>query len=453
VGSTPTITNNCQTFDAAGRCNVGCGATNLAIRGAFTVGGTGETYGVLLQDSPNALIQSNAICGNDGNDGAGIRIKGDGTGIQIRGNLVNAFGGINNSHGIWMEDCKGAAPWVVDNFSIAASGVNANDLVDGIRSMGDCHPVIDSNLLITGGGEGNAANPNGVYCGANAAKLASRCVVLGNVIRGSQNGYPTQAAGVRCDDGGCMKIASNTITGRGGMTSFGVYLGATGTFVDRNVISGGCSPIGEGVHTQGSFARIQNNRIFGVTMADCAAGQAPPVVKQSYGMHAFTGAGGNEIDVHSNDIDGFAPAQACTSRAIELDVLPAAPAGGVGIFRNNVLRGGACTAARYGFVEANVAGDPRIFESNDLDPYVAPTALYMDEVATAVGVPGVNALVDMTTSNNLSVDATFVLYPGNLHLTAASPVIGKGTATGAPAYDMDGKARSPVTPDIGAAEH
>src|SRR6185436_7809401 len=108
-------------------------------------------------------------CANDGQSGSAIRIVGDGTGITIRGNLVNAFGGATDSHGIWMEDCGGAAPWIVDNHYIAAAGDTQQTSVDAIRAMGDCHPVIDSNERITGGGEGQAANPNGVHCGANAA--------------------------------------------------------------------------------------------------------------------------------------------------------------------------------------------------------------------------------------------------------------------------------------------
>ncbi len=115
--------------------------------------------------------------------------------------------------------------------------------VDAIRAIGDCHPVIDSNVRITGGAESGAVGANGVYCGANAT-AASRCVVLGNLlIEGSAFGFPPTAVGVRCDDGGCMRIAHNVITGRGGIDSWGVWLGATGTFVDDNAIDGGCASI------------------------------------------------------------------------------------------------------------------------------------------------------------------------------------------------------------------
>ena len=85
--------------------------------------GTGDTYGRPAQqrarlDRPDHrdLLRTQA------DHGAGIRISGDATGMLVRGNNINAFGGVQDSHGIWMEDCNDAAPWIVDNFNIAADG-------------------------------------------------------------------------------------------------------------------------------------------------------------------------------------------------------------------------------------------------------------------------------------------------------------------------------------------
>jgi len=56
--------------------------------------------------------------------------------------------------------------------------------------------------------------------------------------------------------------------------------------------------------------------------------------------------------------------------------------------------------------------DPRIFESNNLDPVAGsstPSALYRDEAATDITTAaGVDALTDMTVSGTLSVDSMFV---------------------------------------------
>jgi hypothetical protein len=258
--------------------------------------------------------------------------------------------------------------------------------------------------------------------------------------------------GVRCDNGGCMKIAGNVITGRGGVESYGVLLEKTGSLVDQNIIRGGCASMATaGVLVTDAYSRVQNNRIFGFTAVDCSAN--PPNVGQSYGMRIFTAAGPNEIDIHSNTIDGGGANVQCRSRAIELDVGPAPPAAGVGIFRNNILRSGSCGMARAGFIEFAPGADPRIFENNDLDPTGAPAALYIDEGGNQLTtVAGVDALLDMTVSGTLSADPLFVSFPADLHLQAGSPCAGAGTPNGAPLYDMEGDMRDPMKPSIGADE-
>jgi hypothetical protein len=451
IASRVRLTANCASLDGVGHCDDFC-ANNPSIRGR-TTNGPGTTYAVLLQDSPGSTIEGSALCANDGDQGAAIRVGGDATGVTIRANLVNAFGGAQSSHGIWMEDCGGAAPWIVDNHYIASAGDTQQTSVDGIRAIGDCHPVIDSNERINGGGEGQASNPNGVHCGANGAGVASQCVILGNqLIRGSEFGFPPIATGVRCDGDGCLRIERNRITGRGGNSSYGVWLEATTAVVDTNVISGGCSPTAVGVHALDTAARLQNNRIFGFTQPDCAPGSNPnPQV--SAGLEVLLAAGANEIDVHSNDIDGGGMALGCIARALDLGVGPSAPAGGKGVFRNNILRAGACMSERYGVFEADPSADPRIFENNNLDPFLSPTALYFDEGMTPLATDAeVNALIDMTVGGVISADSMFVAYPGDLHLLPGSPCLGAGTPAGAPARDMDGDGRDPAAPDIGADE-
>jgi hypothetical protein len=448
VSARATIKNNCQSLDpATGRCDDFCGSPPTpAIRGRFTPG-TGEAYGVLVQDSPGTIVEESAICGVDGDTGGGIRVAGDGTGVLIRANLINAWGGALDSHGVWLEDCGGAAPWIVDNQYIAAGGDSPMTRTDGVRAMGDCHPVVDSNVQITGGGEGGSSGANGVHCGANGAGTASACVVLGNaLIEGSDVGFPPTSVGVRCDGDGCNRIAGNVITGRGGVDTWGVWLERTGAVVEDNTIDAGCAVTSAiGVYSNDSFARLENNLIGG---GACNGGGAAT----STALFVEIAAGGNEIDVHSNTIDGrgLGGAAGCDSAAVRIGAGSPPPTGGVGIFRNNIMLAGACPT-RAGFSENTNAGDPRIFESNDLAPNGSPPAVYVDEGGVALtDASMVNALTDMTVSGNITADPMFANYPMDLHLTAGSMCVDSGTTAGAPLDDFEGDPRS--SPDIGYDE-
>ena len=213
VGSNVQIDNNCLALDAGGRCDDHCnGGVNPSIRGCVS-NCAGTTYAVLLQDSPGSLVQATAMCGNDGQNGASVRIAGDGTGIVIRGNLTDSWGGALDSHGIWMEDCNDAAPWIVDNYVISANGDTQMTRVNAIRAIGACHPVVDSNVQITSGGEGQAGAPIGVYCGVNGQGVASKCVVLGNPrIEGSAFGFRRRRPACAATTAGA--IASRTTRSR-----------------------------------------------------------------------------------------------------------------------------------------------------------------------------------------------------------------------------------------------
>jgi hypothetical protein len=171
------------------------------------------------------------------------------------------------------------------------------------------------------------------------------------------------------------------------------------------------------------------------------------------GLHVVASDGPDQLDVHSNDIDGAGTTGgSCTSTGIALDEGTVAPTAPEGIFRNNIVRGGECaTAIVVG--ERQPSCDPAVFENNDLDPYNSPSALYVDEVSSPLTtIAAVNGLIDGTFAANISMDAAFVTYPTDLHLTAGSPCVGAGTAAGAPLVDFEGDPRDPATPDIGADE-
>jgi hypothetical protein len=217
--------------------------------------------------------------------------------------------------------------------------------------------------------------------------------------------------------------------------------------IENNQISGGCAMVSStGVYAEDSFARLENNRIAG---GGCNIGTGGGGT--SIGLLVRAEAGANEVDVHSNVIDARGYGGGCTGAGIRLDVGTMPPAGGKGIYRNNILLGGNC-GTRHIIEEFADAADPRILENNDFDPSNAPP-LYLDSPGnTITTIAGVNGLTDCTVSANINLPANFVSYPVDLHILNSSACVGAGTPAGRPAVDMDGDPRDPVTPDIGADE-
>ena len=447
IDSTPTIRDNCTTITATGHCDAWCGnGAQFGIRGRYP-NGSGDVYAVYLQDSRDALVESSAVCGTNGVNGGGVFITGEADGVIVRKNSIDVGAATVANHGVWMEDCDGDAPWIVDNTRIMSNGELPTTEVNAVRAIGDCHPVIDSNELIVGGGEGVSAGTIGVYCGANLT-ASSECVILGNqLIQGSIFGFPPFAMGVRCDDDGCMRIANNTIDGHGGVNAYGVFLGATGPFIDDNDIIGGCGASSTtGLRAEGAYARIQNNRI---TSGQCGV----DAISTFIGLDVYLDDTNNELDVHSNTIDGRGDAVSCASVGLRLGSSNTTPTTSSGVYRNNIILAGRCNASAYNIAETDASADPRLLEHNNLDPRATPTALYRDEGTTNVAtVASVNALSDISAKNNLSVDSEFVSYNTDLHITSQSMCIAAGTPAGAPALDMDGDVRDMSTPDIGADE-
>ena len=455
VGSTVHIEDNCDTYDAGGHCDSFCpfpwNGNNRGIQGRYqTVGPAGsEAFAVMLDTSPNSTVERNALCSHTGPQGATVRIAGDATGTQVRGNFISGFGGEIISAGIWLSDCDGAAPWIVDNLQITGEAADPNAEANGIRSVGDCHPVIDSNVQIAGGAEGAAQTTTGVYCGADLSG-ASDCAILGNLnILGSVFGHPPDSVGVRCDDDSCNRIANNVISGGGGVNVYGLWLQNSGTMVDDNYIDGGCGvQTSTGIYADDSYARIQNNHVYGGTCAN--VGLNGPT---SWGMSVSLTASPNEVDVHSNFIDGGNARITCNSYGVGLYASAlAAPTAPSGTWRNNIIRAGECTT-NENFFEGDVSVDPRIFENNDLDPYGTPTAIYVDaDTAPLLLATDVDLMADVTVSGTFSADPLFVNDPSDIHLQAGSACIAAGTAAGAPALDMDGAPRDLVAPDVGPDE-
>jgi hypothetical protein len=454
--SAPVIQDNCGgALDAAGRCATICGA-GMGVRArpaGVVVPGT-LSYGISLVASPRALVQTTSVCAQSSStDSAGIRITGNATGTVIRENTVFALQGAVNAVGVLADPCGAAAPWIFDNSTIAGNSSTMGARADGIRAVGDCHPVIDSNQRIVGGIETANANANGIFCVKDAASgISSTCTVLNNtLIQGSSGGYPPQAVGVRCDDGACARIENNAlITGVAGTRSYGVVLGATGTFVNANHIEAGCGVTeGDGILATNSYARIQNNNIGG---GACNPGSVVTTAL-AIAVHELVESGLYEVDLDSNDLLGRGVANLCNSHGVVFDVAlgATAPAGDLGIVRNNIVHPGLCNN-RSGFAELNMKAVPRILQNNDFWVQAPGDVLLRDQNTTDLTTAAaINALKDTRALANISADP---LLNAMNQLTAGSPCIDTGTAVGAPATDINGTAR-PIGAgfDIGSFEY
>jgi hypothetical protein len=452
VSSKPTIRENCATVDATtGHCVSACGPTTLGIHGRSPQQGAGndngatEAVAVDLVDSPGAIIERNAVCGTPAMTGAGVRVAGAATGTVVRGNTITADGAASQGLGVSLLACADAAPWIVDNELISGDVAGNGMRAAGVNVVGACHPVIDGNAKIATGSAGSPTSAFGVFCGAdNAGSNPSRCFVTGNrLVQGSATARPKQTFAVACDQGACARVTANTLAGGGGATVVGLSLRATGAFVDRNVITGGCgSTTTTALLADDTSSRIENNLVRG---AACTGMASTP---EADGVRVHVSLVGREVDVDSNTIDAGG-AGMCQSVAAGIGLgNGAGPKWPRGIFRNNILRAGACMVGRIDFIETEAAVTPRVFENNDLDPTGPPTSLYLRPMTSLTTLAAVNALPGA--AGNISADPAFAGV--DYHLSAGSACINAGTPVGAPKLDLDGKARDDK-PDIGAYEH
>jgi len=445
--SAPVISENCSAFDAAGRCVApACKASAGFIRG-HDPGPPGQiSTGLLLEDSPGAVVAANSVCATaGGSQVAGITVSGAATGLVVRGNHVLGNGG-RFSAGVLLQACGGASPWIVDNPQIAGQNPSLHTTAAGVRAVGDCHPRIERNLQIVGNAGGNG-DGDGVLC-QRADGVSSRCVVEGNdAIVGSLAGLGLRSTGVRCVDA-CARIARNgRISGHGGWSAVGLHLERAAPLVDANVIEGGCGvSAGTGLIAIDAAARVQNNAIAG---ALCAPSSAPtPIVR---GVTVRLGPGPNELDLHSNTILAYGMPGPCTGRALVFE-LPQAETGSTrrGLLRNDVLDGGLCDGA-LAVEEAAPGAGPRVLANDDLWRASAAAPLYRlgdgRELRTVADVEGV---AELGAHGNFSA-APLTQVGG---LDPASPCRNAGTDEGAPDHDLAGRARPAENRyDVGAFEY
>jgi len=452
VGSRVVVEDNCLSPDpTSGRCDDLCD-TGPAITGRPTRDDDVPSTAILLDSSPGSRIERSAVCSygtHQSGNVAAVVITGDGDGILIRGNTIDASGGADTfTYGVTSEGCGGGKPWIVDNQAIVAwTLLNDDFILAAIRSFGDCHPVVDSNREIVAVPNANATAAGAAIHAGAVAQVASRIVIAGNSsvysAGAAYTGFtPPEMRAIWCQGGSCSKISRNVVTGRGSHprtvtpicitlcrdTVIAVALEGGGTFVDANVINTGCARYSQTFVAKDVWSRIQNNRIIAATCG--------PIIETSLVVEITLRANGNEPDIHSNQLSspsavtGGCGALPPSSGSVVLLAGTPSPVAPLGIFRNNDITD---TTACGPFFESATTTDPRILENNRLRGSNA-SFVYADEVNMVLSINQVNALTDTTSSGNVNV------YLEDL-----------GTTTGAPLFDLNGNPRGPL-PDIGPVE-
>jgi hypothetical protein len=412
------------------------------------------SHAVELESSPGSRIEGSSLCEGFGGYGFALRVAGDATGTVVRAN--SALNTNTEGPTIQIEACAGAAPRIVDNETIGS--MSRTSEFPAIESMGDCHPVIESNREIFA----QSTHGRAIVCGASGS-VPSRCVISNNgdlrvdypPLSQAVIPYVAETVAIECLAGACTKISKNHIYGFASGEAFGCsytcYFGSTGVFmqnvealVDANVIVAGAPSLSSasgmafmGIDARNSRAlRVQNNLVR-------FTGGAAVRFLEAIALNIDGGA----IDVHSNSLNGTsgasirtleAPNPSCEAAGIRFN------GGSIAIFRNNRLSAEDCyplAGGGYPFMETGRNADPTVFENNS-----SPSNyFYLDEGATVLTASQLNALTDMTTSGSIT-GCTPIDPP-----SASSPCTNAGTSAGAPLYDYEGQLRDAM-PDIGHDE-
>lgn len=430
--SAPIIIGNCEARDPTGHC-----ITNCTFPNNWTKGIVGNSFGgvaIWLDYSPGAVVAENQICGNS----TLLEITGDAQGTLVRGNSIAPSA--TAATGVYAPQCNGS-PWILDNTQLSG-GPTAN----GANSIGvfarACDLRIDHNVLITGAISGTNGDSHGIWCARDGGTLReSRCQIVGNTIAVNKSTSSATGAyyGVRCDDVSCARIEGNTITGGSAINSYGLVLGRSGTLVARNIIDSGCmsstTGVSVAVDTTDSYARFENNLIRG---GACGG--------NVYGVREHIINSGDEVDLHSNTIQGGGVAAGCAGHALDFEVGATTPATARGLVRNNILLPGPCNATAWDIYEG-AAISPRVLSNNDLAP--VPTLYHSNGGGDLTTKDMVNALPGA--SANFSADP--MLNADGIHLNTGSMCIDTGTALGAPSEDYDAMSRPRGAGfDVGADE-
>jgi hypothetical protein len=339
--------------------------------------------------------------------------------------------------------------------SVITAAPNGETAVHDVR--------IEANLLDNGGGPGGGiavgtdfpGDVDGVpYAGATDASIVN-LTIAHNVIRGyTGDGINVTLASTRCliDN---LQIEDNTLADETGASDPALEIGAiftgnriTGTRIVRNTFTNDHN----GLFIDGGLSSV--NQATGATMPATGNTVSGTVVSQN----VFDG-GANALQI----VGGLGLASASGNSVLDTEI------------SNNVVVHGSSMRSKAFYVtggEDGASGNrvEGLRLVNDTFVFNIGGALSLDDGGSANAIANVvvdnsiswmngpspdivakTAAVSPAVRNSLiGVDPQFVSAQ-DLHLQSGSPAINAGSATGAPAFDIDNGVRD-STPDIGAYE-
>jgi hypothetical protein len=409
----------------------------------------------------------------------------------------------------WQRDIFSYESAIVDvDFEglVAHSGVTAATVIDGVMVVGiDGAPTVapgGAAVTLDGGSPtlrasrfhggnitGGAAGSDGsvgllVRGGTDSADVT----IYGNEIVGGR--AAGLSAGLVLSGAGAERalVTGNTIRGGDGARSVGLLATNTidGSVVERNDIASGDATVGasDGLVVSSALT-INANHIntdrasvgacasttafcTGLTSLSATATITNNVILGGNGARtagvvlAETERPGGEIVLNSNLLDGGgATSTAGTSAALVVSIGACATCGFTGVVgrvRNNVLVGGS-NQMRFGILENPAQGHtirPDVIDNNDIwftGGVQATDTLYRRILATgeAADFATVDLMNDLALPSAAANLAVNPLYDTTWHAMTGSPCANAGTASDAPARDMDNQLRTGIT-DIGPDE-
>lgn len=464
----------------------------------FTAGAAATvTHGVVLADSPGTTIRNSSMSGgasptcygflSQGAAGGSVVEASQATGCPRASGTASLIS--HTAAGLVFDACGGgsgvANPLVRQSTGTGGVVGGVGSTATGAAALDGCNVRFDTNSTFTGASgnppSGTSAETSiGLTCSFRGLRTPlgtnSRCNVNASQVFG---GYVSTARSIAlaCDGncaagnaactGSCGEVVQNSMTAAQGASMTHLLISNSSPTVQRNRIgfggNGTFCPAGAsvtGVEIVGSSSSLVNNLVLGGPCLS-AVGVNLTLVRRAGDMSIPSPT------FHSNTIVASSPSSSPVVNGTSVGVRLNGTPGGLGalqagVWRNNLFAAGPVagpSSTLFAFDETGTTADPTEL-SNNLFFVVTPSLnppLYRNEGLTLITLPGgINMLLDTSAALNLSGDPAFV-NPGiaDYHLGAASPALAAGTATGAPAIDLEGDARpNPVgsLPDLGMDE-
>jgi hypothetical protein len=322
---------------------------------------------------------------------------------------------------------------------------------------------------------------------AKAAKMATKAGTTVWVAPGTYaGGVKTTASGtaasriyyVSTTKWGAKIVPPATSTMDAAWDNRGNYVSIIGFDVDGTKPGAGKAWL-HGIYTGGSYDMIQENHVHHIAnTAACNSAGGSAIGVDSYYK-------GVQDDIVANTVNDIGPASCkfiqgiyvSTSGTVKNNLVYRVGEAAIHLWHdatNVIITNNTVAKSHYGIIVGG--GDFYFTTAGNNNTIVANNILYDNGIGiseqgkTGSGNKYTNNLVykngtaislqsGKTATGTVSSDPLFVGYSAttatpNFHLTSSSPAIGRGTATNAPATDIDGKARNAsVGFDIGAYQH